>query len=151
VLRPLILCWVAMFAACSDGSGPGFGTCPQTGEFANFGCAKVEGVVRDQAGTPLANAWVTLTPADEVTNTFDSPTHTTDATGAYSLEIHDYGFGSRHAPPADPVPMNLRASLLPDSPEDVMPTSVVPVSLKFVPVGELPEILAIDITIDVSP
>jgi hypothetical protein len=51
----------------------------------------------------------------------------------------------------DPVPMNLRASLLPDSPEEVIPTSVVPVSLKFVPVGELPEILAMDITIDVSP
>jgi hypothetical protein len=84
LLRLLILCWVAMFAACSDGSGLGFGTCPQTGEFANFGCAKVEGVVRDQAGT----------------NRFDSPTHTTDATGAYSLEIHDYGFGSRHGPPA---------------------------------------------------
>jgi hypothetical protein len=47
--------------------------------------------------------------------------------------------------------LNLRATLLSDSPEDVMPSSLIPVSLKFAPVGELPDILEMDITIDVSP
>jgi hypothetical protein len=143
---------LAMIAACSDGSGPAFGTCPQTYEFGNFGCARVEGVVRDQTGTPLANARVTLTPVDEATNSFDSPMHDTDSTGRYSLEIHDYGFGGRTVPPADPVPMNLRAFLLPESSEDLIRASdVIPVNLKFAPVGELPEVLEMDITIDVTP
>ena len=50
-----------------------------------------------------------------------------------------------------PVPMNLRATLLSDCPQDQLPCSLAPVSLKFAPVGELPEILELDITIDVSP
>lgn len=152
VLRRLRLCAAgAVIAACSDGSGPALGTCPQTGEFANFGCARLEGVVRDQAGTPLANARVTFTPSEEVNNTFDSAMHDTDTTGSYSLEVHDYGFEDRE-PPAEPVPMNLRAFLLPDSPADLIRTSdIIPVSLKFAPVGELPEVLKVDITIDVTP
>ena len=153
LLRRLRFCAAgAVIAACSDGSGPALGTCPQTGEFANLGCARVEGVVRDANGSPISNARVTLTPADGVPESFDTPMHDTDATGTYSLEIHDYGFDGRVASPGDPVPMNLRASRLPDLPEDPIRTSdVIPVNLKFAPVGELPEVLQVDITIDMTP
>jgi hypothetical protein len=138
-----------VLVSCSDGSGPGSGTCPQTYEFGNFGCARVEGVVRDAAGTPLANVRVSLSPVEEVPNTFDAPRHDTDATGAYSLEIHDYG---SDGPPPDPVPMNLRAFLLTGSPEEPAPASdLIPVNMQFAPVGELPEVLEVNITINVSP
>ncbi|HEX2281645.1 MAG TPA: carboxypeptidase-like regulatory domain-containing protein [Thermomicrobiales bacterium] len=142
----------AASVSCSDGSGPVSGTCPQTFEFGNVGCARVEGVVRDAAGTPLANARVSLFPADEVPNSFDSPSDDTDATGAYSLEIHDFGGDGRDAPPSEPVPMNLRAFLLTGSPEEPGPASdLIPVNLQFAPVGEVPEVLQVDITIDVGP
>jgi hypothetical protein len=138
-----------MIAACSDGTGPAFG-CPQTTEFGNFGCARVKGVVRYADGSPVANARVTLTPAEGVTNSFDSPSDDTDATGMYSLEIHDYGGEGRHEPPPDPVAMNLRAFLLTGSPEEPAPMSdLIPVSLQFAPVGEMPEVAEMDITIDV--
>jgi hypothetical protein len=140
----------AMLAACSDGSGPGFGTCPQTYEFGNFGCAKVEGVVRDVTGNPIAGARVSLTPAEDTPNTFDSPMDNTDASGAYSLEIHDYGTAGRDGPPPEPVAMNLRAFLT--TGEDPPPMSdLIPVSLEFAPVGELPEVLEVDITINLTP
>jgi hypothetical protein len=48
--------------------------------------------------------------------------------------------------------MNLRAILLPDSPEELVRSSeVIPVNLRFAPVGELPEVLEVDITINVTP
>jgi hypothetical protein len=141
-----------VIAACSDGSGPALGTCPQTGEFANIGCARVEGVVRDANGSPVSNAQVTLTPADGIPDSFDTPMHDTDATGTYSLEIHDYGFERRLAPLAAPVPMNLRAFQLTGSAEEPAPASdLIPVNLKFAPVGEVPEVLEVDITINVTP
>jgi hypothetical protein len=141
----------AVLVSCSDGSEPGSGTCPQTYEFGNFGCARVEGVVRDAAGAPLGNVRVVLSLAEEVPNSFDTPVHDTDATGAYALEIHDYGSDGRHAPPPDPVPMNLQAFLLTGSPEDPAPSSdLIPVNLQFAPVGELPEVLEVNITINVS-
>lgn len=141
----------AVLLSCSDGSGPGFGTCPQTYEFGNLGCARVEGVVRDAAGTPIANVRVHIHPAEGVSNSFDGPMHVTDATGAYSLEIHDYGAPGHHEPPADPVPMNLLAFLTGTSEEPGPSSGLIPVSLQFAAVGELPEVLEQDITIDLSP
>jgi hypothetical protein len=146
--------WIitGLVAGCSDGSGPSNGTCPQTYEFGNIGCARVQGVVRDTAGNPLAMARVNLAPAEGVDNTFDSPTHDTDATGTYSLEIHDYAGAAGHAPQADPVPMTLRAFLLTGSPENPAPVSApITVGLKFSRVGETPEVLQQDIIIQTDP
>jgi hypothetical protein len=140
---------IALLAGCSDSSDANPGSCPQTFEFGNFGCARVEGVVRDASGAPLAKARVGLTPAEGVPNTFNSPSDETDAAGNYSLEIHDLGGEGEHPAP-DPVPMNLRAALL--TGESFAPTSdLVPVSLKFSAVGEVPEVAMVDITIPVTP
>jgi hypothetical protein len=141
---------IALLAGCSDGSGPDSGGCPQTYEFGNFGCARVEGVVRDTAGTPIANASVVLLPADGVPNTFNSPARDTDAHGNYSLEIKDYGGEGVHPLP-EPVPMNLRAYLLDPAVENavVIASELVPVTLRFAPVGETPEVARVDITIPV--
>jgi len=140
---------IALLAGCSDGSGPNPGTGPQTSEFGNFGCARVEGVVRDASGAPLANARVSLTPAEGVPDTFDSAFDNTDAVGRYSLEIHDLGGEGEH-PASEPVSMNLQAALL--TGESLIPTSdLVPVSLKFSAVGEVPEVAKADITIQVNP
>lgn len=142
--------WAAIFllASCSDGIEPTNGACPQTYEFANFGCARVQGVVRDTAGNPIAQARVTVSPSDGVSNTFDSPAHDTEASGVYSLEIHDYDSGG---PQPEPVLMSVRAFLLTGSPENTAPVSdVVPVNLKFAPVGELPEVQTVDITINLA-
>jgi hypothetical protein len=94
---------------------------------------------------------VFLSPAED-DGRFDTPMHDTDATGTYSLEIHDYAGFSSQGPPPDPVPMTLRAFLLTGSPEEPAPASdLIPVDMKFVPVGELPEVLEVDITIDTTP
>jgi hypothetical protein len=137
---------------CSDGSGPGFGTCPQTYEFGNVGCARVQGVVRDEAGTPLADVRVHIHPVEGGPDSFDGPMHVTNVTGAYSLEIHDFGarFGGQE-PRTDPVPMNLLAFLTGTSEEPVPSSGLIPVTLRFAAVGEVPEVLVVDITIDTSP
>ena len=151
VLRGLCRLGVAaMIAACSDGSGPGFGTCPQTGEFGNFGCARVVGVARSQDGTPLAGVHVSLSPVED-TGQFDVPVDETDATGAYSLEMHDYSFSETGEPTPDTVAANIHGYLLKDPLSTPSFGGPVPVKLKFVPVGELPEEVEADITINVTP
>ena len=140
-----------LIAACSNGSDPADEACPQTIEFGNIGCARVEGVVRYADGTPVVGARVSLMAADGSTS-FDTPLDDSDAKGAFSLEIHDYGFDGRHEPRPDPVAMNLRAQLLGGTPENPAPASdLVPVNLKFSALGEVPEVTSQNISIDVTP
>ncbi|HZN98181.1 MAG TPA: carboxypeptidase-like regulatory domain-containing protein [Gemmatimonadales bacterium] len=149
VRRLLFLCaGLAMIAACSDGSGPAFGTCRQTGEFGNYGCAKVEGVARSPAGAPLAGVQVTLSAAEN-SGAFDAPVDETDETGSYSLEMHDYGGSPSGGPTSDTVAANLYAYHLTDPLSTPSLGGPVPVQLTFVPLGELPEVVEVDITIDV--
>src|SRR4051812_37399999 len=103
----IVLCSMLIAgASCSDGSGPNPDACPQTFEFGNFGCARVQGTVRNSAGQAIAGARVSLVPF-EGDNSYDFPVFDTNATGFYSLEIHRYG------PPAittaDTVQMYLHA------------------------------------------
>jgi hypothetical protein len=150
VLRLSFLCSaMAMIASCSDGSGPAFGTCQQTGEFSNFGCARVEGVARSPAGTPLAGIEVTLSPAVDV-YWLDVPVAETDETGTYSLEMHDYKGAGTGGPTPDTVAANLYAYHLTDPLSTPSFGGPVPVKLTFVPVGELPQVVEMDITIDLT-
>ena len=138
-----------MLAACSDGSGPAFTKCHQTGEFANFGCARVEGVARDAAGNPLAGVQVALSAA-QGPNSFDTPTQVTNASGSYSLEIHDYGGPQQVSPPPDPVTLTLSGTLLNDDPTMPPIHNSVDVIVKFAPVGEVPEVAQADIALDLQ-
>jgi hypothetical protein len=143
-LRDIALCSItALIAGCSDGTGPA-GGCPQTSEFANFGCARIRGTVRNPAGVALAGARVSLTPPPGAPNPYDSPSVDTDARGLYALEIHDYG-----PPPAttspDTVPMYVRAFLL--SGQAPSGDSVL-VNVIFAPVGAVPEVVEVDFALD---
>lgn len=131
-----------IIGGCSD-EGPASNACPQTYEFGNFGCARIQGVVRNAAGGALA-ARVSLSPAGETPNTFDSPTRDTDADGSYQLEIHNYGPTSITGS-TDTVPMYVRA-FVPSSGSPVGDSVLV--EMMFVPVGEVPQVLEADITIN---
>jgi len=144
MLRRLALFGIAVFlSACSDGPGPVSDACPQTYEFGNLGCARVQGVVRDAGGNPVAGARLTMFPPEGTPNLYDTPMDDTEADGSYSLEIHDHG-GPDLAP--SPVPMYLYAALLGDV-GPIAPDSHL-VNLEFAPVGEVPEVLQADITLN---
>jgi hypothetical protein len=145
MLRSLRLCSVTVaLVSCSEGTGTGSDACPQTFEFGNYGCARIQGTVRNAAGEPIQNARVSVGPPADVPNSYDSPSVDTDATGVYSLEIHQYG------PPvtpkaADTVAMYLRAFLLS---EGAPVGDSLPVQMIFVPVGTVPDVTETDITLD---
>jgi hypothetical protein len=144
-LRDVSLCsLIAVIASCSDGSEPVSDGCPQTYEFGNYGCARIRGAVRNAAGEPLAGARVSLAPPSDVPNFYDSPTADTDETGLYRLEIHNYG-PPPSATSADTVAMYVRAFL--PSTEAPIGDSVL-VDMIFAPVGAMPEMVEMDITID---
>jgi hypothetical protein len=134
---------ITVIAACSEGSGPGSDACPQTYEFGNFGCARVRGLVRNAAGEGVAGARVSLGPPSEAPNFFDAPFAETDATGLYSLEIHHYGPSPTGG--SDTVSMYLRA-FLPSTGAPIGDSMLV--ELRFAPVGEVPQVLEADITLD---
>jgi hypothetical protein len=135
--------------ACSDGTGTPFGTCPHTGEFANFGCARVEGIVRDTAGLPVSGVEVTLSPVDS--SWFDTPVDRSDARGEFSLEMHDYEVLRDVHPIQDTVLADLRGMLLTDPLSTPSFAGPVRVKLKFVPVGEIPDVVEADLTINPAP
>jgi hypothetical protein len=142
-LSGIVLCsMLVALASCSDGPGPNPDACPQTFEFGNYGCARVQGTVRNSAGQPIAGARMSLVPS-EGDNAYDFPIFDTDATGFYSLEIHRFGLPAITT--ADTVPMYLRALLL----RNGLPIgdSII-VQTIFVPVDAVPEVVAADITLD---
>ena len=47
--------------------------CPQTYEFGNYGCARVEGRVVDSSGRPVVGATIRLDPAEGTPGIFDTP------------------------------------------------------------------------------
>jgi hypothetical protein len=144
-LRTIGLCsLLAALAACSDGPGPGSDACPQTFEFGNFGCARIRGTVRNGAGQPLIGAQVSVVPPSGTPNSYDSPFVDTDATGLYSIEIHQYASPDT-IQAADTVPMYLRAFL----PSDGSPIGdSVLVQMIFAPVDSMPNVVEADITLD---
>ena len=97
-------------------------------------------MVRNTAGTPLAGARVSLSPLSGAPNPYDSPSFDTDATGRYSLEIHNYGASSPATTP-DTVPMYVRAFLL-NTPTPIGDSVLV--DMIFAPVGVEPEVVKVD-------
>jgi hypothetical protein len=102
---------LTMATGCTDGSEPHDGSlCPQTSEFANVGCARVAGTVRDGAGHLLAGVYVDLVPPSTADNSYDSPSATTEAAGSYSLEIHRFD-AQASVRAADTIPLYLRGAV----------------------------------------
>ena len=142
-LRTLVLLFVcSATAGCSDGTGPA-GGCHQTAEFANVGCARIQGTVRNSAGVALAGARVSLSPLPGAPNPYDSPSMDTDATGVYALEIHNYSASPATFP--DTVSMYVRAFRL--NTQTPIGDSVL-VDMIFVPVGVVPEVVKSDLTLN---
>ena len=142
-LRVIVLgSLTALCVGCSDGTGPATGGCHQTSEFGNYGCARIQGTVRNPAGVALAGAWVSIGPLPGAPNSYDSPTANTDAAGQYSLEIHNYG-----PPPAsfpDTVPMYVRAFR--QNPQPVADSVLV--NMIFAPVAEVPAVVRVDFALN---
>jgi hypothetical protein len=145
LLRHLGLCSLtALIAGCSDGTTAGAEACRQTYEFANFGCARVQGTARNAAGEPLARVALSLRPVSDEGTTYDSPFQETDETGTFSLEIHNYA-PSAFDSPVDTVPMYLFAFVIGAEPSSVDTTLL---NMIFAAVGDVPEVIETDITIE---
>ncbi|HEX2203447.1 MAG TPA: hypothetical protein VHG91_09130 [Longimicrobium sp.] len=108
--------------------------CLQTSEFANYGCARVEGLVTDaSSGASLEGVEIRLIPpADPARGAYDFAAAQTAADGTFLIEIRRTQRPSQ-LPSPDTVTMTLRAS---ETIGNGVYTAEIPVLLRFRPVGE---------------
>ena len=111
------------------------GTCQQTGEFGNFGCAEVAGVVTDINGAPLANVRVEPTGFGGRSQ-FSGAAVTTGNDGIYSFRI--VRFGQAYPPLAlDTVTIYVLATRgLPPAAQ----RESTPVVVQVYPIGSVPKL-----------
>jgi hypothetical protein len=100
--------------------------------------------VRNAAGEPLAGVRLGIRPVADQGTTYDAPSDETDELGAYTLEIHNYD-PSAFDSPVDTVSMYVFAFVVGAEPPRVDTTLV---DMIFAPVGDVPEVVEADITID---
>src|SRR6266568_1649597 len=134
----------ALLLGCHLGDQRDARACPQTGEFANFGCAVVEGAVVGARGQPLGG--VAVAPGSSADGgQFDTPFHYTDASGRFQLRL------TRYVPaPSDSASVWIHASVLPTPPEVVSTVhDSALVRLLIAPVGHLPDTAHVSIVLQV--
>jgi hypothetical protein len=118
--------------------------CPQTYEFGNTGCVRVEGRVLGAGGQPLQGVYVTLRPAGPDEGFFNTPVATTDAQGRFRLEASRM-VSPRPLPTPDTVTMWLAGA----RPLNPVVADSVPVLLHVVPVGQPAITVTQDLTLPV--
>lgn len=107
--------------------------CPQTYEFANYGCARVAGIVTRTTGQPIAGVDIRLIPpADPARGAYDYAAAQTGADGRFRIEIRRTQQPSQ-LPVPDTVTMTLRAT---ESVANAVYTAEIPVVVTVRPVGE---------------
>lgn len=119
--------------------------CPQTYEFGNHGCARVEGRVLEPSGAPVVGAYVRLAPPEDGSaGGYDTPVPRTDTEGRFRIEIHRMSEQPRPVTP-DTLTVYLRASWA--ATRQAVRDSV-PVLLHFAPVGAEAITTRADIVLD---
>lgn len=118
--------------------------CPQTYEFGNSGCVRVEGRVLGARGQPLQGVYVTLRPRAPDEGFFNSPVASTDAQGRFRLEAHRM-VSPRELPTPDTITMWLAGA----RPMNPVVADSVQVLLNVAPVGQPAIAVAQDLTLPV--
>jgi hypothetical protein len=119
--------------------------CPQTSEFGNFGCARANGVVLDQAGDPLTGVRVSLRPHDE--GGFDVGTMETGSDGRFALEVHDFEGNDPASGERDTMTFVILAAF-PVTTSILVRDSVI-IDGELAPVGERPQPIEASFTLTV--
>jgi hypothetical protein len=143
VLLSLGLCGFAL--ACNPvGPRTDPRLCPQTYEFGNSGCVRVEGRVLGAQSERLHGVYVTLRPRAPGEGLFNTPVATTDAQGRFRLEAH------RMVSPLQlPTPDTITMWLSGGRPGNPVVADSVPVLLHVAAVGQPAITVAQDLVLPV--
>jgi hypothetical protein len=129
----------ACIAACTDESDP---YCPQTGEFGNYGCAEVTGLLIDRDDQPLGGTNYSVVnrelPFDSRFNTNVMPV-TPGSDGSFRLRITRYLLVEPPTTPDTGSVWIIGAQRPPITSSEPGIRDSVLVTLQFAPVGAIPE------------
>lgn len=120
--------------------------CQQTSEFANYGCARVAGIVTRTTGQPIAGVDIRLIPpANPARGAYDYAATQTGPDGRFRIEIRRTQQPAQ-LPVPDTVTMTLRAT---ESVANAVYTAEIPVVVTVRPVGEQAVVVHQDLSLQI--